>query len=84
MSAVEFDLRSVVGFAVADAAGRLLGRVESPMYGTRPDLPDAISVRSRRLFTSRRMVPADAIREIRKDERLIDLRVEGHSLPRFL
>ena len=34
MSTVALDLRSVKGFLVADARGRVVGRVESPMYGT--------------------------------------------------
>ena len=84
MTTFEVDLRSTVGFTVADAAGRLLGRVECPMYGTRPDRPDAISVRGRRFFAQRRMVPAEAISEIDDRERRIGLRVDAHSLPRFL
>ena len=84
VSTVEIDLRSTVGFLVADAAGRLLGRVECPMYGTRPDEPDALSVRSRRFFAPRRMVPADAIREVDDRRRRIGLHVHGDVLPRFL
>jgi len=84
VSTVEVDLRTTVGFQVADVAGRLLGRVECPMYGTGPDEPDALSVRARRLFAQRRMVPADAISGIDGVERRIDLRVERDALPRFL
>jgi hypothetical protein len=84
VSTVEIDLRATVGFLVADAAGRMLGRVECAMYGTRPDEPDALSVRSRRFFSPRHMVPADAISEIDDRTRRIGLRVEGHALPRFL
>ncbi len=54
------------------------------MYGTRPDEPDALSVRARRFFAQRRMVPADAISGIDGQERRIDLRVERDALPRFL
>ena len=43
MSAVELDLRSVKGFLVADVRGRVIGRVESPMYGSQPDVPDALA-----------------------------------------
>ena len=43
MSSVAFDLRSVKGFVVADARGRFVGRVEAPMYGTQPDVPDALA-----------------------------------------
>jgi hypothetical protein len=84
VSTVEVDLRATVGFLVADAAGRMLGRVECAMYGTRPDEPDALAVRSRRFFAPRRMVPADAISEIDDRRRRIGLRVEGDALPRFL
>ena len=84
MSTVEVDLRATVGFLVADATGRMLGRVECPMYGTGPDEPDALAVRSRRFFPRRRMVPADAISEIDDRRRWIGLRVEGDALPRFL
>jgi hypothetical protein len=84
VSTVEIDLRSTVGFLVADAAGRMLGRVECAMYGTGPDAPDALSVRSRRFFAPRRMVPAHAISEIDDRRRRIGLHVEGDALPRFL
>ena len=60
MSSVAFDLRSVKGFLVADARGRVVGRVESPMYGTGPDVPDALAVRSG-FMRGRRLVPAEAI-----------------------
>ena len=55
MSAIELDLRGVKGFLVADARGRVIGRVESPMYGSQPDVPDALAVKiaetnARRLF----------------------------------
>src|SRR5262249_18069498 len=84
VSTIDVDLRTTVGFRVTDAAGRLLGLVECPMYGTRPDEPDALSVRARRFFASRRMVPMDAISEIDGAERRIDLRVDRDALPRFL
>src|SRR5918993_1049585 len=41
MSTLELDLRGVKGFLVADVRGRIIGRVESPMYGSQPDRPDA-------------------------------------------
>ena len=40
------DLRHTTGYLVADAQGRIVGRVECPMYGTSPETPDALSVRS--------------------------------------
>jgi len=84
VTSIEVDLRTTIGFQVTDVAGRELGRVESPMYGTRPDEPDALSVRARRFLGSRLMVPADAISGIDGAERRIDLRVERDALPRFL
>jgi hypothetical protein len=44
MSAVAIDLRRTAGYIVADRQGRLVGKVECPMYGTAPDVPDALSV----------------------------------------
>ena len=46
MSALAIDLRRTAGFIVADRQGRLVGKVECPMYGTAPDVPDALSVKS--------------------------------------
>lgn len=82
VSTVELDLRTTVGYLVADAAGRMLGRVECPLYGTRPDEPDALSVRSR-FFARRRMVPAEAIREIDGRSRTIGLHVERDQIRTF-
>ena len=45
MSAMALDLRRTAGFIVADKRGRVVGKVEGPMYGTTPDVPDALSVR---------------------------------------
>ena len=41
MSALAIDLRRTAGYIVADSRGRLVGKVECPMYGTAPDVPDA-------------------------------------------
>ena len=46
MSALAIDLRRTAGYIVADRQGRLVGKVECPMYGTAPDVPDALSVKS--------------------------------------
>ena len=46
MSSFAIGLASTSGFLVADVRGRLVGRVECPMYGTAPDVPDALAVRS--------------------------------------
>ena len=83
MSTVAFDLRSVKGFLVADARGRVVGRVESPMYGTGPDMPDAIAVRSG-FMRGRRLVPAEAIGAIDESTRVIGLSVVRESIAKFL
>ena len=83
MSAVELDLRAVKGFLVADARGRVVGRVESPMYGSQPDVPDALAVRGG-FLRGRRLVPADAIGEIDQSSRVIGLRVLRESISKFL
>lgn len=84
MSALAYDLRGTRGFLVADLRGRVVGTVESPMYGTSPDEPDALAVRSGFLARRRRLVPADAIREIDGGARVIALSVERDGLRRFL
>jgi hypothetical protein len=83
MSSVAFDLRSVKGFLVADARGRVVGRVESPMYGTTPDVPDALAVRSG-FWRGRRLVPAEAIGAIDQSARVIGLSVVRESIRKFL
>ena len=40
---VATDLRWLNGFLVADDEGRVVGRVECPMYGNAPDVPDALA-----------------------------------------
>ena len=84
MSTLALDLRSTSGFLVADSRGRVVGRVECPMYGRTPDVPDALAVRSGFLARRRRLVPAEAIQEIDDASRVIGLRVERESLRRFL
>jgi len=83
VSAVAFDLRSVKGFVVADARGRIVGRVEAPMYGTQPDVPDALAVRSS-FLRGRRLVPAEAIGAIDQGTRVIGLSVARESIAKFL
>ena len=84
MSTVELDLRSVRGFLVADVRGRFVGRVEGPMYGRAPDMPDALSVRSGFLSRRRRLVPAEAIQQIDDVSGVIGLRVLRESIRKFL
>ena len=83
MNSFAVDLTSTLGFLVADRHGRLVGRVESPMYGTEPNEPDALAVRSG-IFSRRRIVPAEAIEEIDGASGVIELSVERDSIRTFL
>jgi hypothetical protein len=84
MSAFAYDLRRTSGYLVADVRGRIVGRVESPMYGTKPDEPDAVSVRSGWLSRRRKVVPVDTIQQIDRGSGVIGLRVERELLKSFL
>jgi hypothetical protein len=84
MAEPSVDLLRTNGFLVSDVQGRLVGRVECPMYGTAPDVPDALAVRSGFLARRRRMVPAEAIEEIDGSSGVIGLRVDRDSLRSFL
>jgi len=84
VSAIAFDLQDVHGFLVADARGRIVGRVECPMYGTAPDVPDALSVRSGFFARRRKLVPAASIEQIDGATKVIGLRVERESIRTFL
>ena len=84
MSALALDLRRTAGFLVADARGRIVGRVECPMYGTAPDEPDALAVRTRSFLSRRKLVPAEAIADIDGSSGVIGLRVERESIRSFL
>ena len=78
------DLRATIGYLVADVRGRVVGRVECPMYGTAPDVPDAISVRSGFLSRRRRLVPATAIHEIDGSSGVVGLNVAREAIRAFL
>ena len=84
MSAVAYDLRRTAGYLVADRRGRVVGRVECPMYGTAPDVPDALAVRTGFLSRRRRLVPADAIEQIDGASGVIGLSVDRESIKSFL
>ena len=84
MSALAVDLRLTAGFLVADARGRIVGRVECPMYGTSPETPDALSVRSGWLARRRRLVPADSIEQVDDGAKVIGLRVDREAIRTFL
>jgi hypothetical protein len=84
VSTFAIDLTATSGFLVADNRGRLVGRVECPMYGTRPDEPDALAVRSGIFSRRRRLVPAETIEQIDGLSGVIGLRVERESIKSFL
>jgi len=81
-AAAALDLTATTGYLVADSRGRVIGKVEAPMYGTSPDVPDALAVRSGWL-RSRRLVPADAIRAIDSRSGVIGLRLVRDSIQSF-
>jgi hypothetical protein len=84
VSAVPLNLIATTGFLVADNRGRLVGKVECPMYGTLPDVPDALAVKSGFLSRHRRLVPADTIAEVDPASRVVGLRVAREAIRRFL
>jgi len=84
VSALAIDLRRTAGYIVADRQGRLVGKVECPMYGTAPDVPDALSVRAGLFARRRRLVPADTIEQIDGRSGVIGLRVDRDAIRSFL
>jgi hypothetical protein len=78
------DLRQTIGYRVADSSGRVVGRVECPMYGTTPDVPDALAVRSGFLSRRRRLVPAKAIRHVDGTSGVVGLNVDQDTIRFFL
>ncbi len=86
MSVPASRLLDTPGYVVADSRGRVVGLVECPMYGTEPDLPDALSVRRKGLFFAHRrhLVPAETIEEIDQTTGVVELSVERDALGSFL
>ena len=84
MAVAATDLRWLNGFVVADREGRVVGRVECPMYGTAPDVPDAVAVRKGFFTRRRRLVPAEAIDQIDRTSGVIGLRIEREAIRSFL
>jgi hypothetical protein len=78
------DLRHTAGYIVADQTGRLVGKVECPMYGTSPELPDALAVRTGFFSRHRLIVPADVIGEVDGMSGVIGLRVNREGIKSFL
>lgn len=83
VSSVAYDLRRTAGYLVADRRGRVVGRVESPMYGTAPDVPDALAVRGGLFSRKRHLVPADAIDQIDGASGVIGLRIDRTAIRSF-
>ena len=67
-----------------DARGRVVGRVEGPMYGGSPETPDALSVRFSPLGRRRRLVRAGAIEAIDEGTKVIGLRIQRSAIRGFL
>jgi hypothetical protein len=84
VSAARPELLRTIGYLVADAKGLIIGTVEGPMYGSEPDVPDALSVRSGFLSRRRKLVPADAISEIDSRTGVIGLSVDRDAVLSFL
>jgi len=82
--AADLDLEGRAGFLVADARGRVVGRVEGPMFGSSGNTPDALSVRFRLLRWRRRLVPVSAIAAIDDQTKVIDLGVDRDAIRAFL
>lgn len=82
--AAALDLRTTIGYLVADARGKVVGRVECAMYGSARDVPDALSVRSGFLSRRRRLVPAATIQDIDGSIGVVGLNVERESIRAFL
>jgi hypothetical protein len=84
MSVARPELLQTTGYIVADSEGRVVGRVEGPMYGSEPHVPDALAVRSGFLARRRRLVPADAIEQIDSRSGVIGLSVGRDAVLSFL
>lgn len=84
MSVARPELLRTIGYIVADAHGRIVGRVEGPMYGSEPDVPDALAVRSGFLSRRRRLVPVDAIDQIDGRSGVVGLSVDRDAILSFL
>jgi hypothetical protein len=86
VSPLAAQLAGTGGYLVADSRGRVVGKVECPMYGTAPDVPDALAVKYGLGFFSRRrrIVPVESIEQIDGSSKVIGLRVERDAIRSFL
>lgn len=78
------SIDETAGFMVADVRGRLVGRVECLMFGSAPNKPDALAIRSGMLGRRRFIVPTASIDAIDAGSRVIGLGLERDKLQRFL
>jgi hypothetical protein len=78
------QLDETAGFLVADARGRILGKVDGPICGASSEVPDAPSVRLSVLRRRHCLVPADAIEAIDDRTRVIGLRIDRSAVRTFL
>ena len=78
------DVVRTIGYAVEDSSGAPLGHVESALYGTTPDRPDAVAVRSDGPLHKHFIVPVTAIEAVDNVELLLALSLERRQLTRFL
>ena len=77
-------IEETCGFSVSDSAGRKVGHVECAMYGTKPDVPDAVAVVSDGWLHHHFVVPATQIRMVDASTGEIVLRSKLRELRRFL
>jgi hypothetical protein len=73
----------MAGFLVADANGRVVGRVEGPINGVSPKTPEGLPVRSTLLGWRRRLVPVNAIETIDEQTKVVGLRIERSAIGAF-
>ena len=78
------NIEETSGFTVSDSTGRHVGQVESSLYGTSPDVPDALAIRSHGLLHRHFIVPATAISKVDELTGEIELVLERGRLRRFL
>jgi hypothetical protein len=72
------------GFLVADARGRVVGRVARSVQGGSPRTPEALPVRFSLFGRRRRLVPADAIETIDEGTKVVGLRIDRSAIRAFL
>jgi hypothetical protein len=73
-------LRAARGYLVADARGRVVGRVEEAVIGAEANGAARLTVRGRFPRRRRHVVPLAAIEEVDTTSGVISLRVEREAL----